>query len=190
MSAAGAPGPDDRAAERLRMVEEQLAARGIRDRRVLEAMARVPRHRFVEPDAAARAYADAALPASEGQTISQPWIVARMLELCAFGGEDRVLEIGTGTGYQTALLSLLASEVYSVERLPGLHAEARRRLAELGCANVHLRVGDGTLGWQEFGPYARVLAASAVMLHSFASDAVPYGSGDPGCPVSGRSAAW
>ena len=161
MNAASAPGPDEHAAERRRMVEEQLAARGIRDPRVLEAMRRVPRHLFVEPEQAARAYADAALPASEGQTISQPWIVAKMLELCAIGPADRVLEIGTGTGYQTALLSALASEVYSVERLGALYESAARRLALLHCTNVRLMLGDGTLGWREFAPYARVLAAAA-----------------------------
>lgn len=161
MTFPSAPGSDERAAERLRMVEEQLVVRGIHDRRVLEAMARVPRHVFVEPEFASRAYADAALPACEGQTISQPWIVARMLELCAIGEGDRVLEIGTGTGYQTALLSQLAADVYSIERLAGLHESAGRRLAAMGCANVHLKLGDGTLGWQEFGPYARVLAAAA-----------------------------
>jgi protein-L-isoaspartate(D-aspartate) O-methyltransferase len=153
--------PDEHATERRRMVEEQLVARGIYDRRVLEAMARVPRHLFVASELESRAYADAALPSIEGQTISQPWIVARMLELCDIGAGDRVLEIGTGTGYQTALLSLLAAEVYSIERMPGLHAMAGHRLAALGCGNVRLLLGDGTLGWQEFAPYARVLAAAA-----------------------------
>ena len=157
---AGAPA-DRFAAARRRMVEEQLVARGIRDPRVLEAMRVVPRERFVTPSLEARAYGDHALPSSEGQTISQPYIVARMLELAALEPHHRVLEIGTGTGYQTALLARLADRVFSVERLPSLLHAARGTLDDLGVRNVALRHGDGSLGWQEFGPYDRVLAAAA-----------------------------
>ena len=156
--------PADEAAlavARRRMVEEQLAARGIRDARVLDAMARVPRERFVDEALRARAYGDHALPTAEGQTISQPWIVARMLELARLEPTHRVLEIGTGSGYQTALLAMLVERVFSVERKHALQRQARRRLDELGISNVALRHGDGSLGWQEFAPYDRVLVAAA-----------------------------
>ena len=143
------------------MVDDQIAGRGIRDPRVLAAMLAVPRHRFVEPAVLELAYSDRALPAAEGQTISQPWIVARMLELAHLGAGDRVLEVGTGTGYQTALLARLVGHVYSIERLPGLAHAARDRLAAMGVDNVTIDVGDGSLGWLQFAPYARVLAAAA-----------------------------
>jgi protein-L-isoaspartate(D-aspartate) O-methyltransferase len=143
------------------MVEEQLRAREIRDPRVLEAMGEVPRHRFVDPAFSERAYGDHALPTLEGQTISQPWIVARMLELLEIEPHHRVLEIGTGTGYQTVLLARLAANVYSVERVPGLLRAARRHLDDLGISNAALRHGDGSLGWREFAPYDRVLVAAA-----------------------------
>lgn len=153
--------PDQFEVARRRMVEEQLAARGIRDARVLEAMAAVPRHRFVDPSLEARAYGDHALPTVGGQTISQPWIIARMLELARLEPGMRVLEIGTGSGYQTALLSRLVDRVFTVERVAELGRAARQRLDALGVRNVVLRQGDGSLGWQEFAPYARVLAAAA-----------------------------
>jgi protein-L-isoaspartate(D-aspartate) O-methyltransferase len=156
----GDPTPDFAVARR-RMIDEQLRERGIRDPRVLEAMAAVPRHHFVDASLWARAYGDHALPTAQGQTISQPWIVARMLELAEIGPEDRVLEIGTGSGYQTALLARLAERVFSVERVAGLLRAARLRLDELGAASVALRHGDGSLGWQEFAPYARVLVTAA-----------------------------
>jgi protein-L-isoaspartate(D-aspartate) O-methyltransferase len=143
------------------MVEEQLVARGIRDPRVLEAMATVPRERFVDAAFGPRAYGDHALPTAEGQTISQPWIVARMLELAELEASHRVLEIGTGSGYQTALLSRLAERVFSIERVPSLLRAARRRLDDLGIRNVALQHGDGSMGWQEFAPYDRVLVAAA-----------------------------
>ena len=146
---------------RRRMIEEQLAGRGIRSTRVLEAMAAVPRHRFVDPALEARAYGDHALPTAEGQTISQPYIVARMLELAELDPTHRVLEIGTGSGYQTALLCRLCARVYSVERVASLLRAAQRRLDTLGLRNVLLRHGDGSLGWQEFAPYDRVLVAAA-----------------------------
>jgi protein-L-isoaspartate(D-aspartate) O-methyltransferase len=155
------PAHNGYATARRRMVEEQLEARGIRDARVLEAMAAVPRHRFVEPGLEPRAYGDHALPTTEGQTISQPYIVARMLELARLEPGHRVLEVGTGSGYQTALLAVLAERVFSIERLPHLLRAAQRRLEALGIGNVALRHGDGSLGWQEFSPYDRVLVAAA-----------------------------
>lgn len=153
--------PDPYEVARRRMVEEQLAGRGIRDRRVLAAMGEVPRHVFVDAALEQRAYGDHALPTAERQTISQPWIVARMLELLAIAPGDRVLEVGTGSGYQTALLACLADRVFSVERVPSLLRAAQGRLERLGIRNVALRHGDGTLGWQEFAPYARVLVSAA-----------------------------
>lgn len=156
------PGDDGRfAIARRRMVEEQLVERGIDDPRVLQAMGSVPRHQFVDPSLAARAYGDHALPTVEGQTISQPWIVARMLELAELAPDQRVLEIGTGSGYQTALLGRIVERVFSIERVPDLLRAARARLDALGVRNVALRHGDGSLGWQEFAPYARVLVAAA-----------------------------
>jgi protein-L-isoaspartate(D-aspartate) O-methyltransferase len=143
------------------MVEEQLRARGIRDRRVLEAMGATPRHAFVVPGYVTRAYGDHALPSEQGQTISQPYIVAHMLELAELEATHRVLEIGTGTGYQSALLARLVERVYSVERVLSLLRAADQRLQALGVRNVVLRHGDGSLGWQEFAPYDRVLVAAA-----------------------------
>ena len=158
---AGNAGADRYAAARRRMVLEQLVTRGIRDERVLEAMAACPRHAFVDSALITRAYGDHALPTAEGQTISQPYIVARMLELAELQPGHRVLEIGTGSGYQTLLLAKLCARVYSVERVPSLLRAARTRLDALGAANVLLRHGDGSLGWQEFAPYDRVLVAAA-----------------------------
>jgi protein-L-isoaspartate(D-aspartate) O-methyltransferase len=152
--------PDFSVARR-RMIEEQLLGRGIRDPRVLDAMASVPRERFVDASLWPRAYGDHALPTVEGQTISQPWIVARMLELAELASEHRVLEIGTGSGYQTALLARLVDRVYSVERVPTLLRAARARLDQLGVPNALLRHGDGSLGWQAYAPYARVLVTAA-----------------------------
>ncbi|HYM80796.1 MAG TPA: protein-L-isoaspartate(D-aspartate) O-methyltransferase [Candidatus Limnocylindria bacterium] len=146
---------------RRRMVEEQLVARGIRDARVLDAMRSVPRHAFLDPALWPRAYGDHALPTIGGQTISQPYIVAHMLELAELEPHHRVLEIGAGSGYQTAVLAQLVERVFSVERMPELTRAAQERLATLGVRNVALRHGDGTLGWQEFAPYARVLVAAA-----------------------------
>lgn len=148
------------AGARQQMVERQLAGRGIRDLRVLEAMRRVPRHCFVPPSLRAEAYADHPLPIGEGQTISQPYIVARMTELLALAGPERVLEIGTGSGYQAAILAELAREVYTVEVLPALAARARRVLEALGDTTVRVRTGDGTLGWPEAAPFDRVLVAA------------------------------
>jgi protein-L-isoaspartate(D-aspartate) O-methyltransferase len=159
-SAAGDPA-DGYATARRRMVEEQLIGRGIADARVLDAMAAVQRHRFVDAGFLGRAYGDHALPTAEGQTISQPWIVARMLELARLEAGMRVLEIGTGSGYQTALLAQLVDRVFTVERVASLSRSAQARLDALGVRNVAYRHGDGSLGWQEFAPYARVLVTAA-----------------------------
>jgi protein-L-isoaspartate(D-aspartate) O-methyltransferase len=142
------------------MVEEQLVPRGIRDARVLQVMTEVPRHYFVDSALASQAYSDNALPIGERQTLSQPYIVARMLQLLELRGGEAVLEIGTGTGYQTALLARLAAKVYSVERLPSLVRKAAQRLQGMGARNVAFRHGDGSLGWPEFAPYDRVLVSA------------------------------
>jgi protein-L-isoaspartate(D-aspartate) O-methyltransferase len=148
---------EDRFADRrARMVERQLRRRGITDERVLEAMAVVPRELFVPPDERRRAYRDGALRIAEGQTISQPWIVACMAELLELGGDERVLEIGTGSGYAAAVLSRLCREVVTVERFATLADEARVRLAELGYRNVEVRVGDGALGAPDRAPFGGI----------------------------------
>jgi len=142
------------------MVREQLETRGIRDTRVLDAMRRIPRERFVPEHLRERAYDDAALPVECGQTISQPHMVAKMTELLELTGTERVLEVGTGTGYQTAILALLAGHVYTVEwHLPLLTA-ASRRLDELGLTNVTCRCGDGSQGWPEEAPFDAILVAA------------------------------
>jgi protein-L-isoaspartate(D-aspartate) O-methyltransferase len=150
---------------RREMVDLQLRARGIRDERVLAAMNRVPREAFVDAAHRCSAYADCALPIGEGQTISQPYTVAFMAEAAQIAPTDRVLEIGTGSGYGAAVLSHLAAEVYTVERLPDLAAQAGRRLAERGYADVHVLTRDGTSGLPEHAPYdAIVVTAGAVSL--------------------------
>lgn len=148
-------------AARREMVERQLRPRGIHSPQVLDAMLAVPRHEFVPADCRAEAYSDQPLPIGLGQTISQPLMVATMTEALALTGRDRVLEIGTGSGYQTAVLALLAGEVYSIEYLPELAEAARQRLARLGFANVHVREGDGGLGWSEAAPFEAILVAAA-----------------------------
>ena len=147
--------------ERLRMVAEQIQARDIYDERVLEAMRKVPRHRFVPPEHWHLAYADCPLPIGQNQTISQPYIVSLMTELLLLGGNEVILEIGTGSGYQAAILSLLAREVYTIERHQHLATQAAEVLAELGLTNVHVHVGDGSLGWPEHAPYDGVIATAA-----------------------------
>ncbi|NBX05787.1 MAG: protein-L-isoaspartate(D-aspartate) O-methyltransferase [Betaproteobacteria bacterium] len=152
----------DSGAVRQRMVEK-LATQGIRDTNVLAAMASVERHRFVDSALANQAYEDTSLPIGLGQTISKPSVVARMAELLRNGSSaklGRVLEIGTGCGYQAAVLSLLASEVYSIERLRGLHDKARANLRNLFLPNVHLLFGDGMLGFPSGAPYAGIIAAA------------------------------
>jgi len=145
---------------RARMVAEQLERRGIRDARVLDAMRRVPRDAFVAPADHWRAYADQALPIGEGQTISQPYMVAAMTEALGLAGGERVLEIGTGSGYQAAILAELAGEVISIERHAALAEAARGRLADLGYANVTVLVADGSVGYPGCGPYAGILVAA------------------------------
>jgi protein-L-isoaspartate(D-aspartate) O-methyltransferase len=160
----GAGGPvatDATAAERWRMVEEQLVPRGISDERVLRAMAKVPRHLFVPAAMRPLAYLDSPLPIGLDQTISQPYIVAAMTEQTALGERARVLEIGTGSGYQTAILAEIAAEVYSVEIVEPLARQAEVVLRQLGYHNVHLRVGDGYQGWPEAAPFDAVLVAAA-----------------------------
>lgn len=143
------------------MVRDQLRRRGIHDRRVLEAMAAVPREAFVLPELADQAYADRALPIECGQTISQPYIVALMTEALDLAGPERVLEIGTGSGYQTAILCRLAAHVISIERHADLTASARAALGRIRCENVELIVGDGSGGWPVGAPYDSVLVAAA-----------------------------
>ena len=147
--------------KREEMVRKQLADRGIRDGRVLEAMSKVPRHEFVPETFRQDAYQDHPLPIGEGQTISQPYIVAAMLEHLALQAADRVLEVGTGSGYVTALLSLLCAEVYSVERHAQLAASAESTLHRLGYRNVKIRVGDGSQGWPEYAPFDAILVSAA-----------------------------
>jgi protein-L-isoaspartate(D-aspartate) O-methyltransferase len=146
---------------RNRMVEDQLAGRGIRDERVLEAMRAVPRHLFVPGEIRDLAYADAPLPIGQRQTISQPYIVALMTELLDLKGDEKVLEIGTGSGYQAAILGKLAKEVYSVERLPELAEKARKLLEALGYNNVHVVVADGTRGLPEHAPFDAIVVTAA-----------------------------
>lgn len=142
------------------MVDAQLVARGIADERVLEAMREVPRHLFVGPGMEQSAYGDHALPIGEGQTISQPYMVALMTQELRLTGRERVLEIGTGSGYQTAILSSLAEQVFSVERVRALAERARKTLEELHVSNVAIMVGDGTVGWSEFAPFDRIIVTA------------------------------
>ena len=143
------------------MVAAQLRARGISDERVLAAMARVPRHVFVAKEYRDQAYEDHPVPIGESQTLSQPYIVAIMLQALSLSGSEKVLEIGTGSGYQTALLAELAEEVYSVERHASLEASAEQILAELGYRNVHLVVGDGSQGLAERAPFGAIIVSAA-----------------------------
>ncbi len=142
------------------MVDEHLRARGIRSEDVLRVMGRVPRERFLPPEQRAGAYEDRALPLSRGQTISQPYMVAVMTEALEVDPADRVLEIGTGSGYQTTVLASLAREVVTVETIPELAEKARHTLEELGVDNVRFEVGDGTLGWPEEAPYDAILVTA------------------------------
>jgi len=153
---------DASAAARAAMVARQLKARGIRDERVLRAMGTVPRELFVEESMQAAAYADEALPIPAGQTISQPYIVARMTELLAPRAGERILDIGTGSGYQAAILAILGAQVTSIERRPELAATARERLARIGLGGaVQIRVGDGSLGDPDGAPWDGILVAAA-----------------------------
>lgn len=145
---------------RRNMVERQVSGRGITDQRVIQALLTVPRHLFVEEALQAQAYSDFPLPIGERQTISQPFIVARMTEALLLTGRERILEIGTGSGYQAAVLSRLVTRVFTVERIPPLARRARKILDAIGCANVQIRVGDGTLGWPEEAPYDCIMVTA------------------------------
>lgn len=160
MVAGGLSGGDSYQGYRTRLVET-LQSRGIRDLGVLRAVSLVPRHRFVPEGVRHRAYEDAALPIGGGQTISQPWVQARYIEVLGLTGREKVLEVGTGSGYQTALLAMLADRVFSVERVPELTREAQKTMLELGIGNVTIMGGDGTLGWRPYAPYDAVLVAAA-----------------------------
>lgn len=150
----------DFSALRNTMVRHQIAGRGVRDKRVLEAMARVPREAFVPDHLANEAYEDHPLPIGYGQTISQPYIVALMAEAMLLSGRERVLDIGTGSGYAAAVLASVALEVFSIERIPELEQQARRNLDRAGFTQVHLRCGDGTLGWPEAAPFDAIGVAA------------------------------
>lgn len=151
----------ERESERQAMIREQLERRNIRDERVLQAMAAVPRHRFVPEGLDEQAYADNALPIAERQTISQPYIVALTAAALELVGNERVLEVGTGSGYAAAVLAHLAREVWTIERFRSLAETAARRLHELGYTNIHVGIGDGTQGWPEHAPYDAVAVAAA-----------------------------
>jgi protein-L-isoaspartate(D-aspartate) O-methyltransferase len=162
-----APSAAEFAAQRAEMVEWQLRRRGIRDRRVLEAMATAPRELFVPERYRRRTYADSALPIGHGQTISQPWIVAAICEALALEGSERVLEIGTGSGYSAAVLAMLADEVITVERVEELAIAARHLLAEIGISKVEVVVGDGSAGLPDGAPY------EAIAVHATAPSPPP-----------------
>ena len=146
---------------RQRMVDQQLAPRGISDERVLQVMREVPRHRFVPPDLQNAAYNDNPLPIGCNQTISQPYIVAYMTEKLQLEPGDRVLEIGTGSGYQAAVLSRLAEQVYTIERIEELARRAQQALKDLGYENIQFRMGDGSCGWAEAAPYDAIIVTAA-----------------------------
>ena len=145
---------------RERMVKRQIAGRGVRSERVLKAMRKVPRERFLPRGQGVFAYDDSPLPIGDGQTISQPYIVAYMAESLALEGGEKVLEIGTGSGYAAAVLAEIAAEVYTIERIEGLATMARTGLGDLGYTNVHVRCGDGTLGWPEEAPYDGIIVSA------------------------------
>lgn len=150
----------DFAIARRRMVQDQVISRGVTDQRVIDAMMKVPRHKFVEEAFEAKAYQDAPLPIGERQTISQPYMVAVMSEALELNGSETVLEIGTGSGYQAAVLALLADRVFSVERIPSLARRARKILDSCGYTKVNIRLADGTLGWQEMGPFDGIIVTA------------------------------
>ena len=147
--------------EREKMVFEQIEARGVEDSAVLNALLKVPRHMFVPEDVQSYAYHDEPLPIGEGQTISQPYIVAYMTEVLQLGGQDRVLEIGTGSGYQAAVLAEIVQEVYTVEIIEPLGVSARKRLKRLGYDNIEVHIGDGYFGWEEHSPFDAIIVTAA-----------------------------
>jgi protein-L-isoaspartate(D-aspartate) O-methyltransferase len=150
----------DYALQRKKMVEEQIVRRGVRDPRILEVMRRTPRHLFVDPGLAHQAYGDSPLPIGDGQTISQPYIVAYMLAELGLAGRERVLEIGMGSGYLTALLSQLVERVYAIERLRSLAIPARQLLERLDCTNVLVKIFDGSYGWPEAAPFEAIVVSA------------------------------
>jgi protein-L-isoaspartate(D-aspartate) O-methyltransferase len=160
MGAGGLGPPDGYSGYRQQLVET-LREKGIRDLAVLHAVATVPRHRFVPESVRHRAYEDVALPIGSGQTISQPYVQARSIELLRLSSKDRVLEVGAGSGYQTALLAAIASTVLAVELVASLGEQARRALEETGVRNATVVIGDGTLGWRAFAPYDAIVVAAA-----------------------------
>jgi protein-L-isoaspartate(D-aspartate) O-methyltransferase len=177
--------------ERARMVERQLRGRGIEDERVLAAMGRVPRELFVPPEQREAAYADAALPIGGGQTISQPYMAALICEQLALHGGERVLDVGTGSGYQAAVLAELAGEVHTIERVPELAERARGNLAAAGYGDrVHLHLGDGTLGRPEHAPFAGIAVAAAALEPPPALYEQLEPRGRLVVPVGGSSGQW
>lgn len=179
--------PADAARRRERMVARHIEARGISNPRVLAALREVPRHAFVSPDQLDVAYDDMALPIARGQTLSQPYVVALMLDALELAASDRVLEIGAGSGYAAALLSRLAREVFALELDPELAALAQSRLRALGCSNVELRAGDGTLGWPERAPFDAILVSAAAAQVPPALEAQLAPGGRMVIPVGSRS---
>jgi protein-L-isoaspartate(D-aspartate) O-methyltransferase len=145
---------------RRRMIETQVKARNIIDSRLIDAMQKIPRHIFVEEAMAAQAYSDTSLPIGEKQTISQPYMVALMIEMLQLTGSEKVLEIGTGSGYQTAILALLAARVYTIERLRPLALKARKALDSLGLLNINMRIEDGTAGWEAEAPFDAIIVSA------------------------------
>lgn len=162
---------------RAQMIKDQIEARGVKDARVLAAMQKVCRHCFVPEDLRTRAYEDYPLPLAHGQTVSQPYIVALMSELAALSGGEKVLEIGTGSGYQTAVLAELAAEVDTVEFFPALAEDSKARLARLGYAKVNFKTGDGAAGWPERAPYDAIIVtcAAAAVPEALAAQLKPGG---------------
>jgi protein-L-isoaspartate(D-aspartate) O-methyltransferase len=152
--------PDEQGAARRRMVQSQLRERGIHDPHVLRIMEALPRHLFVDDALEAKAYSDSALPIGASQTISQPYMVALMTQALELNGEEKVLEIGTGSGYQTAILAELADRVFTVERIAPVGVAARDRLTRMGYTNIVFRIADGSVGWREMAPFDRVLIAA------------------------------
>ena len=147
--------------ERERMVQAQIEARGVKDEKVLKAMREVPRHLFVPENMRAYAYQDEPLPIGEGQTISQPYIVAYMTEVLCLKGDERALEVGTGSGYQAAILASIVKEVFTIDIVEALSLNAQKVLSSLGYKNIYFKVGDGTLGWKEHAPYDVIIVTAA-----------------------------
>jgi protein-L-isoaspartate(D-aspartate) O-methyltransferase len=167
---------DEQAVARRRMVQVQLRERGIHDPHVLRIMEALPRHLFVDEALGAKAYSDSALPIGSSQTISQPYMVALMTQALELTGAEKVLEIGTGSGYQTAILAELADRVFTIERIPAVGVAARDRLVRMGYTNIVFRIADGSVGWREMAPFDRVLiAAGAPRMPQFLSEQLQAG---------------